>query len=42
MAIRQAEYERKSAAYDGMCMSCAMVRVKGDFECEPCRKEWGV
>jgi hypothetical protein len=41
VAIVAAEYERKAAAYDGMCQSCATVRVKGSFECEPCRKEWG-
>lgn len=40
-AISKAEYERKSLAYVGPCMSCAKRLAAGDFECAPCRKEWG-
>ncbi|MYX26088.1 hypothetical protein GTY75_05290 [Streptomyces sp. SID8381] len=38
--IVQAEYDRMEATYDGMCQSCVLVRVKGTFECGPCRYEW--
>ncbi|MFG3176550.1 hypothetical protein ACGFZC_16000 [[Kitasatospora] papulosa] len=41
-AIVRADWERQAAAYDGMCHSCALTRVKGTFECEPCRAEWGI
>ncbi|MFI8815695.1 MULTISPECIES: hypothetical protein [unclassified Streptomyces] len=41
-AAVKAEYDRRAAAYDGMCQSCALTRVKGGFECEPCLKSWEV
>ncbi|MET8839669.1 hypothetical protein ABZW67_06175 [Streptomyces rubiginosohelvolus] len=41
-AAVRVEYERRAAAYDGVCQSCALVRVKGTFECEPCSKWWEV
>lgn len=37
--IREAQYAHKAAAYAGMCKSCAVIRVVGDFECEACREE---
>lgn len=40
LEINRAEYERKRKAHNGLCVSCASVKVSGDFECAPCRAEW--